>query len=88
MEDKVKVFIDADSNSPYVCENNVKDISNCIIEQYRKDDIELCSFIRSVVIEGLDLEGQVFVYAILFEAIEDDRVIRIADGEEIDLADC
>lgn len=65
------------------CESSVDDVVKAIIEEYQMYEAGIADILGSMVVHGLSVEDVVSVYARVYEIVENDKVIRIADGEEI-----
>lgn len=80
-----KVYIETLDGVTYDCEPTVDDVVQAIIEEHERHDVIIGENLESLKIHGLTIPEVVKVYAILYSKFEEDRVIRIAEGEEIDL---
>ena len=65
------------------CEASIDDVVEAIIEEYQTNDVSIGEILSSISVHGLSVEDVVTVYARTCERVEEDKVIRIADGENI-----
>lgn len=82
---KPNVYIETSDGVTFNCKHTVDDVVEAIIEEHEKHDVIIGENLESLKIHGLTIPEVVKVYAILYGKFEEDRVIRIAEGEEIDL---
>lgn len=82
---KSNVYLETLDGVTFDCEPTVDDVVEAVIEEHERYDVIIGENLESLKIHGLTIPEVVRVYAILYNKFEEDRVIRIAEGEEIDL---
>jgi hypothetical protein len=82
---KPNVYLETLDGVTFDCKPTVDDVVEAIIEEHERHDVIIGENLESLKIHGLTIPEVVRVYAILYGKFEEDRVIRIAEGEEIDL---
>lgn len=80
-----KVYIETSDGVTFDCEPTIEDVVQAIIEEHERYDVIIGENLESLKIHGLTIPEVVKVYAILYNMYEEDKVVRIAEGEEIDL---
>ena len=68
------------------CKAEIDDIVDAIVEEYRSGDVCIGEVLDALTIHGLSIEDTVIVYAKVYEITDGDKVIRVNDEYELDLA--
>ncbi|KIS21593.1 hypothetical protein [Clostridium botulinum] len=83
-----KVFIERlYEGSTIDCKSEIDDIVDAIIEEYHANEICIGEVIGSLCIHGASIEDVAIIYAKVYSKIEEDKVIRITDSDEVNLAE-
>lgn len=82
---KPNVYLETLDGVTFDCKPTIDDMVEAIIEEHERHDVIIGENLESLKIHGLTIPEVVKVYAILYGKFEEDRVIRIAEDEEIDL---
>ncbi len=65
--------------------NNIYDAVNQILDEYNKNDVCIQELLNDITITGLNINDTVRVYAILSKILDNDTVVRYAEGDAFNL---
>lgn len=83
--ERSKIYIEImNEGITFNCED-AGDVETAIIEEYERFDLCIAELLESIAIHGLSVIETVTVYANLMKQIENDEVVRFAEGERHNL---